>query len=361
MTVSVDPAQLDGYAAQLERNSEWFVSPLRAYCAAYCGRLEGMTGLLYPARMSVSLARDTTTDLLSSAERNLFQVATNLRAAATNYRAGDLVAAERIWLRLPGRAAPEGYAEVDNERHPGDFRDPFVPRPAPPSRHAEVAEHIARARQQIGIIDEMLQRHVRFSLAEQVMPWLSGDWDTLREDADGYAALAGPDGVQAIRDNLRFGMDSLSASWDSPAATQFAFQIRDRWLPAIDALQHIMQLHKETFEQVAQQAEVTFHLVVLALEALKLLVVEKTLRIVRIAATALRGGRVWDEVMELVQGVWKTVGQIGTLFELLRLTAEAAHETVQAAGAAATVIEDTWLAPHEPRLDPIRVGLAAAV
>jgi len=359
VTIQVDPAQLDGYAVQLERNSGHFITPLRSYCAAHCTRTDGMTGLLAPAKPMVSLAHEATSALFTSGERNLFQVASNLRAAAATYRAGDVVAAERIWLTKPRRPAPEGYRGRDHVGHPGDFRDPFTPQPAAPVERHEFTRYIAEVRQQIGEIDDLLVRYARFSLAEQVFPWIAGDWDTLRENAEAYAALAGMDGVQAISVNIAYGMDSLSASWDSPAATQFAFQIRERWLPALETLQHFLQVHEEAFEHLAQQAEIMFHTLVLLLEVLKFWVIEKVLRLTRIIGSVLGGGRVWDEVMELITGVLKVWHQIKMLFEVLRLMIDGAFQAVQAAGALATAIEETWLAP-ENRLDPVRVGVVTA-
>jgi len=361
VSIRVDPAQLDGYAVQLERNSGYFITPLRSYCATHCTRTDGMTGLLAPARAMISLAHDATSTLFTSGERNLFQVASNLRVAAATYRAGDAAAAERIWLTTPRRPAPEGYVDPNRDGHPGDFRDPFVPQPAAPAERHEFTRAVEEVRHHLSEIDDLLIRYARFSLAEQVLPWISGDWDTLRENADAYAALAGPDGVQAIRINLAYGMDSLSASWESAAATQFAFQIRERWLPALDALQHVLEVHEEAFEHVAQQAEIMFHTLALLVEVLKFWVIEKVLRIIKIVGSVLRAGQVWDETMDLITGVLKAWHQITMLFKVLRLVIEGALEAVQAAGALATGIEETWLAPGGNRLDPVRVGVVAAV
>jgi hypothetical protein len=358
MTVTVDPAQLDGYAAQLERNSDWFISPLRDHCGTYCARTDGMTGLLYAAQPIVRIAMEGTTGLFTSAERNLSRVASNLRAAAAGYRAGDTAAAERVWSSLPGRGAPDGYVDRSDSAHRADFCDPFAVRPPAPAEHGELTRYIEEARHHTGVIDEFLRRYLNFSLAEHVLPAISGDWDTLCENAEAYAALAGPAGVQAIRANLAYGMDSLSASWDSPAATQFAFQIRERWLPALDALQHVLQMHEECFEAIAQQAENTFQTLVLLIEVLKFWVIEKVLRIVKIAGAVLGGGRVWDEIMELFTGLLKVWHQIKLLFEELRLILENLRESIEAVLAAARVIEDMWLAPGENRLDPLRVGAA---
>lgn len=356
MTVTVEPARLEGYATQLERNSGSFISPLRDYCGVYCARTEGMTGLLYAARPLVELAMEGATGLFTSGERNLSRVADDLRVAAASYRAGDIAAAERVWATRPGRGAPDGYVDRNDDAHRADFRDPFAVRPPVPGRHTELARYVEEARHHVGVIDEFLARYLHFSLAEHVFPALSGDWDTLRENADAYAVLAGPDGVQAIRANLAYGMDSLSSSWDSPAATQFAFQIRERWLPALDALQRVLRMYKEGFECIAQQAENTFHTLVLLIEVLKFWVIEKVLRIVKIAGAVLGGGRAWDEIMELLTGVLKAWHQIKLLFEALRLIIDNLRESIEATLASAAVIEDLWRAPGESRLDPIRVG-----
>jgi hypothetical protein len=151
-------------------------------------------------------------------------------------------------------------------------------------------------------------------------------------------------------------MDSLSPSWDSEAATEFAFTIRDRWLPAVDTLAHFLELQKEAFECMAQESENTLHALVLLVEVLKMWVIEKVLRIVKLAGSLIGAGSVWKEIMELVTHVVKIWHLITTLFEALRLTFEGVLEAVQLAGAEATAIEELWLAPGGNRLDPITVG-----
>lgn len=356
MSVIVDPALLDGYAGQLERNSELLAGPLRSFALAQCGQTGGMTGLLATAKPTVDVALDVTERMFSSGARHLFQVATNLRAAATAYRAGDEDAAERVWLALPRRKAPGGYAEHNDDRHRGDFRDPFVPRPVPPAPRQEFERYVEEVRHHTGIIDGFLERYLHLSLGEKVLPWISGDWDTLRRDADGYAALAGVDGIGAVRVNLAYGMDSLSAGWDSPAATQFEFTIRERWLPSLETLGNLLLMHKEACENMAQQAETMLHALVIAVEVVKFWVIEKVLRIVKLAGALVGAGRVADELMELLIGVLRAWHQIKILFEVLESGFANLRESVQLAGAQATLIEQTWLASGENRLDPLRAG-----
>src|SRR5690606_36912025 len=126
--------------------------------------------------------------------------------------------------------------------------------------------------------------------------------------------------------------------WDSPAATQFAFQIRERWLPALETLQHFLQVHEEAFEHLAQQAEIMFHTLVLLLEVLKFWVIEKVLRLTRIIGSVLGGGRA---------------------LEVVRMRIACAFQSLQAAGALSPAVEGTWLAA-ENRLDPVRVGVVTA-
>ena len=356
MSITVDPAQLEGYATQIERNAELFRSPFRAYCMAHCGHTDGMTGLLALARPAVALARDSSARLFDSGERELFQVAVNLRAASTAYRVGDADAAERIWLTVPRDHAPQGYVEGDDARHPADFRDPFVPALTPPRPRDEMAEAVVEARQHLGVIDNWLDRFAHFTLSADVLPQIVGDWGTLRVNADGYAALAGREGVQVLRANLAYGMDSLSASWDSAAATQFAYTIRDRWLPAVDALQHFLQMHSEAFEWLAQEAETTLTAIVLALDFLKFWIVEKALRILRLAGSLLGLGAVWVEIVELVSGVLTVWHEVTALFELLKLAFQGTVRRVEFAAAEVRVIDDLWLAPGGNRFDPLTVG-----
>jgi hypothetical protein len=356
MSIIVDPDLLDGYAGQLERNAGYFNAPLAEHCDAHCGRTDGMTGLLAAARPAVEQARETTLGLFVAGERNLFQLATNIRAAAARYRAGDIAAAERIGLVLPRHPAPQGYRDRDDDRHPGDLRDPFVPRPeAPPERH-EADEAVEELRHHLGVVDEWLERYAHFSLGEQVRPWLIGDWDALRRDADAYAALAGPDGVTLLGTNLAYGLDSVSASWDSAAATQFAFTVRDRWVPAITALQHVLELHKEAFECLAQQSANALQVLTILVEVLKFVVIDKVLRIIKLAAAVARISSVWQEIIELIREVLHTWHLITLVLDSLRAAFEGVREALQLLAAEARMIDELWLARGESRLDPIIAG-----
>jgi uncharacterized protein YukE len=356
MTVTVDPAQLDGYADQLERNAEYFLTPLRSYCDANCAHTAGMTGLLATAKPVVDLAGDASGRLFASGERNLLQVAANLRLAAREYRDRDDAAAERLWEVLPRVHAPQGYAEKDDERHGGDFRDPFIPQlavaPKPDSLHRMIDE----ARQHVGLIDEYLSRHFDWSLAGNLLPLITGDWDTLRANAHGYRALGGRLGAAVIGDNLRYGLDSLSASWDSPAATQFDYLIRERWLPAIDALRHVLAMNEEMLETIAQQAQYTFETLVVTLEVLKHWVIEKTLRIVRLVAAAVPGGHLLTEIGEFVKHVYTVWHEIKMLLRLLTLAIGGVVQDAQTLAAEVAVATDLWRIDGENRLAPIMVG-----
>src|SRR5919201_2864988 len=101
MTVHVNPDELDRYAGLVERNAGYFADPLRSYCAANCVHTDGMTGMLAAVRPVVEQAGHSMSELLAAGERNLYQVAVNLRAAAAAYRGHDEATAERIWLTLP--------------------------------------------------------------------------------------------------------------------------------------------------------------------------------------------------------------------------------------------------------------------
>ncbi|GEM_PF-1366596 len=352
MAVTVDPAQLDGYADQLERNSQFFVSPLREYCAANCGHTDGMTGLLFAVKPIVELVQDAATSLLGSGERNLFQVATNLRSAATSYRAGDEAAAERLWRLLPRGRAPDGYVEQDDARHSGDFRDPSEPRLSPPTKEDTVQDAIKAARDEIGVIDDWLSKHIHHTLSGDVLPWLCGDWDTLRQNAAGYEALAGHLGVAVIGENLRYGVDSLSESWGSPAATQFDYTIRVRWLRAVDALVHYFDLNAKMFKEFALQAHLGFLTLQILLELFKRWVVDKILHILKLAVTVLFAYKIPQELVDLVAHVFEVLGEIKLIFETLKAAAENLVNLAQTIGAEATTVEDLW----QGRFDPVVGG-----
>src|SRR5689334_2583861 len=261
MTVHVNPDELDRYAVLVERNAGYFADPFRSYCVAHCVHTDGMTGMLAAVRPAVEQAGTTMSGLFGSGERNLYQVAVNLRAAATAYRAHDEAAAERVWLVLPRAHPPAGYAERDDAHHPGDYADVFRPRVPVVAKGDTVGRLVEEARQTLGVVEEWSVRYGHVSVAALLDEYLAGDWDTLRQNAVGYAALATRDGVPTIGENLRHGMDSLSTSWDGPAATEFDFTIRGRWVPAIEAVQHLLELHHEAFEQLAGVAQRTYEVV----------------------------------------------------------------------------------------------------
>ncbi|HET6212051.1 MAG TPA: type VII secretion target [Micromonosporaceae bacterium] len=347
----VDPEQLRGYADQLDRNADYCTMPLARYCTVVCGRTDGLTGLLGAVRPATELARDGTVGLFTSAGHNLRVLADSLRLAAQRYQAGDAAAAERIWDVLPGRVSPD--AAFPDGRHPGDFRDPFLPGLRPPEPAFGVAQAIEEARHELGVVDEWVRRYAHISLAERVLPWLAGDWDTLRATAAGYAALAGPDGVGALRANLAYGLDSLSASWDSPAAAEFAHAIRERWLPALDALEDLLALHRDAFEWLADESEHTFRGLVLLVAAYRWWVVEKVLRIVRLGGALIGFGDAWQEIVELGAHTLHVWHQISTLFETLQMAFDGVLAALRLAGAEATAIEELWLTPG---LAPIVTG-----
>jgi len=185
-----------------------------------------------------------------------------------------------------------------------------------------------------------------------VLPWLSGDWTTLREDADGYARLAGPDGVRVIAQNLAYGLDSLSAGWDSPAARQFCYTVREHWLPAIEALGHVLQLHARVFEWMAQQSENALKAIVLTVEAIRLWLVERALRLATLAGSVAGLGTVWRELADLGTDVLAAWHQLETILDMTRMALRSGVDLLGALGAEATLIEDLAAG----RLAPLSAG-----
>jgi uncharacterized protein YukE len=363
--VEVDPAELRRYAAQLERNATAFVAPLRDFCGKHCANTAGLTGVLYAARPLVDLAVDRSAWVLNSGEHHLARVAGDLRAAATAYETQDTRAAEAIWASGGRPRPPDGYRPTDDGTHRGHYADVGAPDPAPPPLGNEVGVVVEELRHELAgakrLADQLHRVAWRFGvdLPDPYDPqifadWLSGDWDAMRSLASAYGELAGRRGVLVLAANLHYGMDSLSMSWNGPAATAFDFEIRQRWLGAIVALSNAFGAVKEGFEHLAQVSEDLLRLLKLAVMSLKQSLKSLLLRAITELSIVVGGpvGAIVGILAAAAQLIADLAYAVRMATEMLRMSFDSVREALDVAVAELRVVDDIW----RRRLTPIVSG-----
>ncbi|HEX6682668.1 MAG TPA: type VII secretion target [Candidatus Limnocylindrales bacterium] len=337
--VRVDAEALRGYAKQLNRNADSF-DALQKYCDYYCDDAGGLTGLLWATAVpAVNALAEVQYWLLPAAREHLWDTATNLQAAAGHYEQSDQEAAERIWTVRPRWDTPENQWVQNDTAHVGDFSDPAAVEPPPPKPNKDMQKKIEKTMSVIEEIDGWLEKVLRFSLREDLFPWLTGDWGKVREMAEAYGNLGGDKGVQAVAENLRYGMASLSSTWDGPAAQAFEHHIDGRWQDALRTESEICKASKEGLEALAAQAEHLYLGLDSALTAFLLWVVGRVMKAVRLAATVLGVAKVGAVLLEIWEGIEVLIELVKTWTKIWPQTVKNLIELAEAlfAGAKATI------------------------
>ena len=255
--IEVNPTELDLYADQLQRNANLFAD-IRAFAVRNCRDTEGMTGILALCAAATEEGADNVRDLANAGGSDLLQVSINLQGAATDYREQDARGAERLLRSYTYDALPVGYTETDDAGHTGDYSDPSELALDSPETSTEFETRIQSARDLLGVIDASSTLYVDIDPTETILDSLSGDWDALSAIASGYARLAGANGIDVIGRNIEYGLDSVSSTWNSPAATNFDFLIRGRWVPAIADFVEYCEYSWHVFETLVHDALGTF-------------------------------------------------------------------------------------------------------
>ncbi len=170
--VKVDPAALRGYAQQLSRNADAF-DALKKYCDYYCDDAGGLTGLLWVTAVpAVNILAEVQYWLLPAARQHLSDTAHNLEAAAARYEQSDQEAAERIWTARPSWSTPDNQWVQNDTSHVGDFSDPAAVEPPAPKPNKDMQRKIEKTMGVIKEIDGWLNKVFKFSLREELFPWL---------------------------------------------------------------------------------------------------------------------------------------------------------------------------------------------
>lgn len=337
--VKVDPAALRGFAKQLNRNAEEF-GALRNYCDFYCDDAGGLTGLLWATAVpAVNALAEVQYWILPAAREHLTDTATNLEAAAAKYESTDQEAAEAIWTVRPRWETPDNLWVANDTGHVGDFSDPAAVEPPPPKPNDDLQKGIDNTIKLIDEIDGWINKVLRFSLREDILPWLTGDWGKVREMAEAYDNLGGDKGVKAIAENLRYGMASLSSTWDGPAAQAFQYHIDGRWQDALRSEAEICKASKEGLEALAVQAEHLYRGLDALLNAFLVWLIGRVLAAVRAGMLLLGLERAAKILKQIWDGITVLIDAVETVFSFWPETVKNAIELAEAlyAGAKATI------------------------
>jgi hypothetical protein len=188
-------------------------------------------------------------------------------------------------------------------------------------------------------IDGWLKKVLHFSLYKDVFPWLTGDWGKVREMAEAYDNLGGDKGVQAVAQNLRYGMASLSSTWDGPAAQAFEYHIDSRWQDALRTESEICKASKEGLEALAVQAEHLYLGLDSAVTAFLLWIVGRVMKAVRLASTIVGAAKVGEVLLEIWEGIEVLLELLKTWLKIWPQTVKNLIELAEAlyAGAKATI------------------------
>ncbi|MET0136008.1 MAG: hypothetical protein ABW215_20700 [Kibdelosporangium sp.] len=113
----------------------------------------------------------------------------------------------------------------------------------------------------------MIEKFTGIDVLGAVLPLVFGDWGALRRIAGAWEELE--QGCKAVGKDLETGMNTLSEHWDSTedgsggASRAFDFHIRERWIPAYEALgqvcNQVCNTVQQACEQVAQFYEYIVH------------------------------------------------------------------------------------------------------
>jgi uncharacterized protein YukE len=277
--------------------------------------------------------------ILPAAREHLADTANNLEAAAAKYETTDQEAAEAIWTVRPRWETPDNLWVSNDTGHVGDFNDPAAVEPPPPAPNKDLQKDINKTLKLVDEIDGWLKKVLRFSLREDIFPWLTGDWGKVREMAEAYANLGGDKGVMAVAENLRYGMASLSSTWDGPAAQAFQYHIDGRWQDALRTESEICTASKEGLEALAVQAEHLYRGLDAALEGFLVWVIGRVLKAIRVGMLGLGLERAAMILKEIWEAILLLLDLLATWLEIWPATVKNAIELAEAlyAGAKATV------------------------
>jgi hypothetical protein len=269
MGLSVETSYLRGYADQLEANKLGALEDLTKYVNEHCKNFDRIEGSLYPARWPLEFAANQMRDALADATLGMSSCAKELRYTADVYDKSDEQSAERLWEAARTHWGDIGeYREKDVSTAAGFSHGANVDLAAPKDRE-EVSNAKDAVYSALGMINGWVERLTGIDILAKVLPLVFGDWGALRRIADAWSELE--QGFQAVAKDLNSGMDVLSEHWDSSqdgasgASMLFDYHIRERWVPAYEALGQVCSTVQQGVEQMAQFYETVVHQVLFVL------------------------------------------------------------------------------------------------
>jgi hypothetical protein len=262
MSIQVETSYLRGYADRIDANCDYALEQMASYARAHCLNFDGLGGTLAPVRPALTSVAETTLDLIAAAQGGLRQTATGLRISAGDYDRSDWTAAETQWSVAPQWDTPHGWRETDvaPTNSIGGTGGAVAALMAPPYT-PEVEEAVAYLKSTFGTVNNLIEKLTGYDLLGTVAPLALGDWAALKRIACAYGELE--QAWRAVANDLRQGMDVLSAHWNSHdsgtsgASQAFDYHIRSRWMVAFEALAQMADTMQQMCESMAAQYEHT--------------------------------------------------------------------------------------------------------
>lgn len=264
MGVVVDTSYLRGYADQVEANRFGALEQLKTYVREHCENFDGIEGTLYPARWPLEFAAGRLRDAIDDAVTGMGRCAKELRYCADSYDKSDEQAVERLWEAVQRNWSdePGDYEEKDVTSSGGFTRGANVDLAAP-TDHKDADDAKDGVYGLLGWVNGVVEKLTGVDLLAAVLPLVFGDWGALRRIAEAWGELE--HGFRAVGKDLEAGMNTLSEHWDSTesgsggASRAFDFHIRERWVPAYEALGQVCDTVRQACEQMAQFYEYLVH------------------------------------------------------------------------------------------------------
>ena len=270
MGFTVDTAYLRGYADQIEANRFGALEQLKSYGEEHCRNFDRIDGTFYPARLPLTFAADRLRDVLGDANFGMMRCAKELRYCADSYDKSDEHAVEELWkvLQQNWSDKPDDYTEKDVSSSGGFTAGANVDLAPPEDRHLS-EDAVNSIHTTWGWLNSLIKTLTGVDLLAKILPVVVGDWGALRRIAEAWDELE--HGFKAVGKDLDAGMNVLSEHWDSTedgkggASRAFDFHIRERWVPAYDALGQVCDTMQQVCEATAQAYELAVYQLVFRL------------------------------------------------------------------------------------------------
>lgn len=337
MNAKVKPDQVHKYAVMVSKNAGHY-DVFGSYADTHCGKTDGLDGLLIQARPMTRVMAGKMYDIIKGTSPKLRKFSEDLGKAADDYEKTDDDNANTIvvaykdkipsdWKPTDVKQKPDGIEnQHPNDRksmrnaanarwHPGDFKYHNDLTLKDPTKSNEFKETIDRIKKDLGNIEKWVHKVTTISVAEDVLGKINGDWDVLRENADGWRELGHK--LQQMFGNLSYGMDSVEPSWEGEGARTADHMVRGKWGTLTALLSDGCELNRRISTDLANTAKFQLDLMALVLaEAIKW-IPKKVVEILKLAkGVALLAAKA--AVGQLVKFVLDLKGTLEQIINLLK-------------------------------------------